>query len=99
LDKVQVRVLKTLEDVSIAAAQHFLESVLEAVKSRGVARVALSGGSTPHGLFILLSGPPFREQIPWHRIHFYWGDERCVVPEDPESNYGQVRSFCSTMLQ
>lgn len=51
---------------------------------------ALSGGSTPKLLFRLLA-EEYREKIDWKRIHFFWGDERCVPHDDPESNYGEVK--------
>ncbi len=51
------------------------------------ASVALSGGSTPKQLFELW-GSEWAESIDWNRIHFFWGDERCVAPDDPESNFG-----------
>ncbi|MGH2469761.1 MAG: 6-phosphogluconolactonase, partial [Chloroflexota bacterium] len=46
-----------------------------------------SGGSTPKGLFGLLAQPPYRQRVDWPSITFYWGDERCVPPDDPDSNY------------
>lgn len=72
-----------------AAAEHFVERSNEAVAQRGLFTVALSGGSTPKVLFGLLADPkePFRDQIPWSRIHFFWSDERHVPPDHPESNY------------
>ena len=54
-------------------------------------RVALSGGSTPRRLYELLSGPPYREAFPWARTHWFWGDERFVPHDSPESNYRMVR--------
>lgn len=53
--------------------------------------VALSGGSTPKALFDLLAQPPYRDRIEWARLGIYWGDERCVPPEDPDSNYGMAK--------
>lgn len=53
--------------------------------------VALSGGSTPRRLYELLSGPPYRETFPWVRTHWFWGDERFVPHDSPESNYRMVR--------
>lgn len=48
--------------------------------------VALSGGSTPKIVFDVLADR-FADTIDWNLIHFYWGDERCVAPDDDESNY------------
>jgi 6-phosphogluconolactonase len=52
--------------------------------------VALSGGSTPRRLYELLAAPPRRDRIPWERIHWFWGDERFVPPDHPDSNYRMV---------
>jgi 6-phosphogluconolactonase len=53
--------------------------------------VALSGGSTPRRLYELLASPPYREAFPWARTHWFWGDERFVPHDSPESNYRMVR--------
>jgi 6-phosphogluconolactonase len=52
--------------------------------------VALSGGSTPRRLYELLSGPPYRQAFPWERTHWFWGDERFVPHDSPESNFRMV---------
>ena len=51
--------------------------------------IALSGGSTPKLFFDVLASQ-YASKIPWERIHFWWGDERCVPPSDEESNYGMT---------
>jgi len=87
-----------MEDVSVfddageldrKAAQLFTDQARAAVTSRGKFSVALSGGSTPRRLYSLIASKehPFREQVPWDRIYFFWGDERCVPPDHPDSNY------------
>jgi 6-phosphogluconolactonase len=62
-----------------------------AANSRGRFAIGLSGGSTPRRLYQLLADPPFRDRLPWERIHWFWGDERFVPWDHPESNYGMVR--------
>lgn len=52
--------------------------------------VALSGGSTPRRLYELLAGPPYRQAFPWERTHWFWGDERFVPRDSPESNFRMV---------
>ncbi len=52
--------------------------------------IALSGGSTPEILFNILSSD-YAGSVPWHLVHVFWSDERCVAPDDPESNYGMAR--------
>ncbi|HEU5347183.1 MAG TPA: 6-phosphogluconolactonase [Ktedonobacterales bacterium] len=53
--------------------------------------LALSGGSTPRTLHGVLVAPPYREQIDWESMQYFWGDERSVPPDDPESNYRMAR--------
>jgi len=50
-------------------------------------RVALAGGSTPALLYSLLANLPFRDAIRWENVHLFFGDERCVPPDSPDSNY------------
>src|SRR5438477_7327585 len=54
--------------------------------------VALSGGSTPKRLYQILAAPPLRDVIPWDRVHWFWGDDRFVPWDDPNSNYGMTRA-------
>src|SRR5580698_6376419 len=72
-----------------AGAQLFSDAATRAASARGVARIAISGGTTPKTMFALLSNPaePFSKQVPWDRIELYWVDERCVPPDNIESNY------------
>jgi 6-phosphogluconolactonase len=53
--------------------------------------IALSGGSTPKRLYQLLAETPLREAMPWERVHLFWGDDRFVPWNDPNSNYGMAR--------
>lgn len=86
-----VRVFADPEGVARAAAEEFERRVLQKVQSHGDFAVALSGGSTPKRLYALLATPPFADTMPWERVHFFWGDERAVAPEHPDSNYGTAR--------
>lgn len=83
----EIVVLPDAAAVAREAARRFVDSALAAVESQGRFSVALSGGSTPGALYRLLAEPPYREQIPWEAVHLFWGDERCVPPSDPGSNY------------
>ncbi|MGO8947174.1 MAG: 6-phosphogluconolactonase, partial [Ktedonobacterales bacterium] len=53
--------------------------------------IALSGGTTPRALNQLLTSPPYIDMVDWSKIDFFWGDERCVAPDDPLSNYRMAR--------
>jgi 6-phosphogluconolactonase len=83
------RVLPTPAATARAAAQLFSDAALKAATDSGIARIAISGGTTPKSMFQLLADPaePFFKQVPWDRIELYWVDERCVPPDHPESNY------------
>ncbi len=83
---MDLRILKSKEDLARAAAEHFASKSSEAVAQKGSFTVALSGGSTPRALYELLADQ-FFDQIPWSNIHFYWSDERHVPPDHPDSNY------------
>ena len=73
-----------------AAAEAFVKEAHTAVEMRGRFTVALSGGSTPRGLFGVLS-TKYHDRLPWDQMFFFWGDERHVPPDSPESNYRMAR--------
>jgi 6-phosphogluconolactonase len=70
-----------------AAADDFLRRASDAVAARGRFTVALSGGTTPRRLYELLAAEHYRARVPWEKTHVFWGDERHVPPDDPQSNY------------
>jgi 6-phosphogluconolactonase len=75
--------------VAAAAADLFAAAAAEAVAARGVARIAVSGGTTPKTMFALLAdrSAPYFARVPWEKLHLFWVDERCVPPADEDSNY------------
>jgi 6-phosphogluconolactonase len=79
------------ESLSRAAAGLFVQQAQQAVRDRGRFSVALSGGHTPQRMYALLAGPLFQERVPWQQIDIFWGDERCVPPDDPRSNERMAR--------
>jgi 6-phosphogluconolactonase len=83
---VEIRTLTTPQELFAAAAEEVVRAATEAVAQRGRFTIALSGGSTPKGLFNLLAVNA-RTVLPWDRMFFFWGDERHVPPTDPDSNY------------
>jgi 6-phosphogluconolactonase len=71
-----------------AGAAEFVRQARDAVGAKGAFTVALSGGSTPKGLYgLLATDPMLQAQVAWDSIHVFWGDERHVPPDDTESNY------------
>jgi 6-phosphogluconolactonase len=75
------------------AAEFFVVEAEKAVAARGVARIAISGGSTPKAAFAALGerGEEWRERMPWEKLDLFWVDERCVPPDNSESNYRMTR--------
>ncbi len=85
-----LRIFPDISSLSRAAAGLFVEAARQSVFERGRFLAALSGGGSPAGLYRLLAEAPYRSQVDWSRVHVFWGDERCVPPDDPGSNYGQA---------
>ena len=86
----EIRVFNDLENLSHAAANLFTAQAAESITKRNRFLVALNGGNTPMRLFQLLA-TDHRDQVDWKRVHVFWGDERCVPPDDAGSSYGQAR--------
>lgn len=87
--KFELRIFKDLEVLSHVAAKIFTEQAAHSIEDRGRFLVALNGGSTPNRLFQLLAAD-YRDKVNWNPVHVFWGDERCVPPDDPGSNYSQA---------
>jgi 6-phosphogluconolactonase len=77
--------------IAEAAAKRFLDSAKRAVAKADRFVVVLAGGSTPRWLYRRLTGPPYRNGVPWSKTFFVFGDERCVPPDDEASNYRMVQ--------
>ena len=83
--------IEILEDPPALArrvAEWMMATVLAA---KAPCRISLAGGSTPKMLYGLLASDPFRDRFPWSKVSWYWGDERFVPPDHPESNYRMAR--------
>lgn len=85
--QVRVEVFPDGEALSEAAAALVAAQATEAIRARGRFLWALAGGRTPTRTYARLAELPYREQIDWGRVEIFFGDERCVPPEDPLSNY------------
>lgn len=95
--QMQIKYYVEADPVALArhAAQYFLEMASEAIAARGRARIAISGGSTPKATFQLLAdgNEPWRARMPWDNLDLFWVDERCVPPDDNDSNFRMTREF------
>ena len=86
-----VSVLPDAAALAAAAADHIVEVLRAALARSDLAHVALAGGSTPRAVNALMVAQPRRGELDWDRIVFWFGDERCVPPDDGQSNYKMNR--------
>jgi 6-phosphogluconolactonase len=77
--------------VAADGADRFVAAAAEAIAARGRFAVAVAGGHTPEAMNALLAAEPYRSRVAWDRVRFFFGDERTVPPEHPDSNYGMTR--------
>lgn len=97
LDK-NVKIFATPKELAEKFADVMADMIIESAKKKKLFTVALSGGSTPELLFTLL-GEKYARSVPWQYVHLFWGDERCVPPEDSESNYGMTMRVLLSRLE
>jgi 6-phosphogluconolactonase len=84
----EIRILADGAAIAKRAAQEFIQAAVAAVQQKGAFAVALAGGSTPRALYSLLAtDAALHSQVPWDKIHLFFGDERHVGPDDPDSNF------------
>jgi 6-phosphogluconolactonase len=76
-----------------AAADRIVAAARNAIRRRGRCMLALSGGSAPRLVYPLLASRPRIEAVDWSRIEFFWGDERAVAPDSPDSNFRLAREL------
>jgi 6-phosphogluconolactonase len=86
----EIRILNTPADLFQAAATEFVALASQAIQSNRRFTVALSGGSTPKSLYMLLASASI-PSIAWEKVFFFFGDERFVPPDHPDSNYHMAR--------
>jgi len=87
---VDLRILTTPQELFQAAAEEVIDAAIESVAERGRFTIALSGGSTPKNLYTLIAANA-SSSLPWDQMFVFWGDERHVPPNDPDSNYRMAR--------
>jgi 6-phosphogluconolactonase len=89
--KPTIKIFETADQLASALADEFQKAVNEQAKLNKNFYVALSGGNTPALFFQNLVSAQHRENITWQNVHFFWGDERCVAPDHPDSNFGMTK--------
>ena len=84
----EIRILADGAAIARRAAQEFVQAAASAVREKGSFNIALAGGSTPKALYsLLVNDPTLRSQVPWDKMHLFFGDERHVAPDHPDSNF------------
>ncbi|MFV1858396.1 MAG: 6-phosphogluconolactonase [Anaerolineales bacterium] len=91
-----IQVHEDTKALAQAAADRFVAASEDAIEKRGRFTVALSGGSTPQETYSRLADPSLATRVSWRNVLLFWGDERCVPPDHPDSNYRMVRK---TLIQ
>jgi 6-phosphogluconolactonase len=89
--KGRIVVASTIPELFEEAAQLISNAAADAINHTGMFSIALSGGSTPKGLFQLLATDGWRERIDWSNTHVFWGDDRYVPHADPRSNFRMTK--------
>lgn len=84
-----IKIFRDTDELSQFAVEVFIETAIQSIAKRGRFLVALSGGGTPMKLYERLAS----ETLEWSRVHFFWGDERCVPVDDAGNNYGQTKKI------
>lgn len=94
-DSPEKKVLKfaSPREMAEAAAELVLDRALAAVHERGLFSLVLAGGGTPLPLYQRLAAEPYLARMPWPQTHLFWGDERCLPPRHPESNFGRAAAI------
>lgn len=88
----ELRIVADEPALHAAAADEVACALVEAAAAHGRASLVLSGGTTPRGVYAALAaGALDRVTVPWDRLHVFWGDERHVPPDHPDSNYRMAR--------
>jgi 6-phosphogluconolactonase len=84
---MNISVYFDVDALSRAAAEEFVQLAAASIRSRGRFTVVLSGGSTPRRMYELLAAQPLRDGVDWSRVEVFWGDERGIPPDQPQSNF------------
>jgi 6-phosphogluconolactonase len=79
-----------IKEMGQAAAELMSQLAAECINKRGIFTVALSGGSTPRTLYELLAQAPYLNTMPWAHVYLFWGDERYVPADHPDSNFAMA---------
>jgi len=89
--KKNIHVYPDKKALITATAEKIIYSIEQSVKDNGLCNIALTGGNTPRDLYSMLATDTYKKRVDWNCVHLFWGDERTVPPENPDSNFGMAR--------
>jgi len=89
--RAEIKIYTVRQEFGAAVAERWLDFYRESVAEHGDFHVALAGGSTPRQLYHLLSRTDISRKVDWQRVHIYFGDERFVPGDHPDSNFRMAR--------
>lgn len=98
LNERRILIAEDVDALSLAAANRLIQSAHDAMTDHGAFYLALSGGSTPVHLHLMLARPDNQQQIDWSKVHIFFGDERNVPADHPDSNYRMARETLLTKV-
>lgn len=86
----KVRIFDSVSGLADSAAETISNEVIKAIADNRSCYIALSGGNTPRVVYERLAEEPYATKTGWENVHLFWGDERCVPPGHPDSNFKMV---------
>lgn len=89
--KLEIKIFSKPDDIANHIAEEILKMIFENKRENRESFIALSGGNTPKVLFDKLSADSYKNKVEWNNLHLFWGDERCVPPENDQSNFGMTK--------
>lgn len=93
-----LHIFKNADELASGFIEHLLDLSDTMLTKKNKINISLSGGSTPKKVFVLIK-EKYSNNFKWDKMHFYWGDERCVPSEDNESNYGEAKRLLFDHIQ
>ena len=91
--KLEIKIFSSPDELVARISGEIMDLITKNSKANRETFIAVSGGQTPKVLFNKLSESPYKEKIDWNKLHLFWCDERCVPPDNEESNFGMTKHY------